>query len=361
MMQTSRVAAAAAAVAIGFGVTLAGVAAGDDDEMITGVDADVEDEAAEFETDPDDEFDESSGEVGEGDEIDEESEVEREPDASTDGGGEATESTEPRNDPVDVDPESTEPEETELEATVPDSTVPASTAPETTVSDELDDVRCVPTISVVLVSGEQVDLVVEASEGATSWRVLDADGSFVISLDDQDVVEVVEVLRNVRFFQGAPVNFFGLCDEVGPANIDDVPTGESGGIGDEVDGEVESASVDFPCSDRALSQLRDWLLDDEIARLDDLGEVQLALAARLDGVGGRDIDEWFTQFEDELVRFRTFERGCPEELERGFTSDGMFCAVSRISADDGLFTYFEIVAPAVMSDCTYEPDENGEF
>lgn len=339
-MKTSRVAAAAAAVAIGFGVTLAGVVVGDDNAN--------DDTEAEADADGNDELDAAEQASTPVEDPDEAELIEPEPTNSADR---PVDETQPTTPVLDDQPGST------VEPPAPDGPVSAD-------ADEgidIDDVRCVATISVALDTGEQLDYVVEASEGATAWRVFDVDGQFVISRDDEAVVEVVEVLRNVRFFQGAPVNFFDVCDEVGPADDSASNSDAASDTSNDPGTGNALAVLNFPCSDRALNQLRQLLLDEETAVLDDVSEVQLALAIRLDQLGGSDLDTWLAELERELVGFRSFSDECPAAVESGFTRSGVFCAAARISADDSLFDFLVTVVPTAMSDCTYEPDPGGEF
>jgi hypothetical protein len=122
--------------------------------------------------------------------------------------------------------------------TVPDTSVlPEDAKPDTAVDSDVERVECVQTIAVGYVDGARGDYVVVEDLGDSSYLVLDADGQFEISARDPNVEELLLVARNVRFFQDAAVNFLDVCADLG---------GDEGGIGGDIEsfGEVPSATAE---------------------------------------------------------------------------------------------------------------------
>jgi hypothetical protein len=78
-----------------------------------------------------------------------------------------------------------------------------------------DGVRCVDTIAVVYADGASADFVVLEQPDSSSFLVLDVDGTFVISSSDSNIDEVVAVARDVRFFEGAAIEFGDVCTDLG--------------------------------------------------------------------------------------------------------------------------------------------------
>jgi hypothetical protein len=207
-MNTSRLVAGIAALAVGFGVTLVGVALADDEGADT-----TRTEAS------DDPTPRTLDDEVRQDDVD----VTDPPDADV------TEVSSPPTPPF-VSTTSTiarEPNETNPAQTTTTIDLDQKDVDET----DLDGIRCAETISVVYANGTRADYVVLETLDASSFLVLDVDGEFEVSARDTDVEELVLVFRNVRFFQGAAIEFLDVCTDLG---------------GDEgiVDDEIESIRTD---------------------------------------------------------------------------------------------------------------------
>jgi hypothetical protein len=202
-MTGRRVVAALGALAVGIGVTLAGVVLADDE--------------------PDGGAETSVTEVADDEQVRQEEVDVVEPDEA---------------EVSEVVPAEEPPLPAETSPTVPESSaLPEEAKPDTTVDSDVERVECVQTIAVEFVDGGRGDYVVVEDLGDSSYVVLDADGQFEISAFDSNVEELLVVARNVRFFQGAAVNFLDVCADLG---------GDEGGIGGDIEsfGEVPSATAE---------------------------------------------------------------------------------------------------------------------
>jgi hypothetical protein len=202
-MTASRIVAALAALAVGCGVTVVGAVVADD-EAPSRVETQESDDSSEAPQD---------------------NELRQDDVDDTDSPGtNVSEATPPS-------PASTVPLDATPLPSPPSTATPLPDDPPPATNNELDQgnldgVKCVETISVVYSDGRRADYVVVETLEASSFVVLDADGEFEVSARDPDVEELVLVSRNVRFFQGAAINFLDVCSDLG---------GDEGGLGDAIE------------------------------------------------------------------------------------------------------------------------------
>jgi len=342
-MNPSRIVSGIAALAIGFAITLVGVAAQDDTTSAN--DAPAGQEASD--SPPDDE-------IFEDDDVD-----------LSDEGDEGEEPDEAQQSEVEAD----EPDPAEVEVPVPSE--PPVTEPATTVTtappgnnsrpvDEPSDstqFECVDTITILYDNGDEEDAVVGEQLADDAWLIFTPDGEFVVSLDDDEVIDVRENRRVVSFDDGG-IDFLGGCEVLG--EIGDSTSGSSGSSPDGgSDPQLERSSAVFPCSDQALVDFRQVVGAGDIFADSEVEEFQLLLAIRLGQLGGRIADDWFVSLDDQFNGFRTFPNGCPLVVENGFTQEGAFCAAGRVSADERLIAFLRTAVPTVMVGCTYDLGQDG--
>ena len=227
-MNASRPVAALAAVAIGFGVTLLGVALADDSNdadndtlVVATPTGDASDDRGAGDNSNEGADAPDSGDIDIAGEVDVD-------DAAAD---DADELVEPR--PRDTDqalppttvadtvadttPDSV-PDTTPVATDVPEAPTPrppATTDDDDEASNGSDDVQCVDTISVESEGGDRFDFVVVERGSGGTWLVRSVDGVFEVSLDDPGVVRITDVRRDVFFVQGAAVDFLDTCDVLG--------------------------------------------------------------------------------------------------------------------------------------------------
>ena len=364
-MNASRPVAALAAVAIGFGVTLAGVAFTDDDAASDSELVDVTDDPA-----GDGSLEELDDDLPDGDEpasdpdVDADASIEPMPDDDNDDdidGDGALPDTVPDDGPdeetdpaIDESPDTVPPPETPTETPggTPDAPTPRppTTEDDGGVFDDLGEVECVDTISVEFFDGDRFDFVVAERGTGGTWLVLEVDGPFELSQDDPGIVRVTEVRREVLFLEGAAVEFFDTCDDLGG----------SLGTESEDDGLEQGLIRDFPCSSSAQSSVRALLDDTEIQAFDDFDELLLAVAIDLSALGRSSESVWLDQLTDIADSFRTFDDGCSALIESELQRGALLCAAPLVVSGDEIAEFLVTVAPLALDECLYDLTLDGD-
>jgi hypothetical protein len=317
-MNSSRIVAAIAALAIGFGVTIVGINVADDpgDVVATAGSTDSDGEAAEAQQDEAEAEPPPDAEV-----VDETAAVEQVPQSTNAGNSSQSDDEPPR------------------------------------------DSECEQVLVVFTGSGQVLILAIERGE------VEEADGDVFVRGSD------VTVEEEFRAREVVPV--LGVLDDrLGSRSVEDCQSGEfyeatvavdfeagdDESVSGEVSGEEESAvpGERFPCSDEAFDSLLDNLGGlEQTALATDADVFVRVIARRLARFGTSSVEAWEVDVRGAFDRFLEAD-GCSAELEDAFIAGdgaGFFCAAANVSADNRLFVYLDDAVPNLMEGCQYDPEE----
>lgn len=351
-MNSQRLVAAVAALAIGFGVTLIGVAVDDGDEVVVTADA-------------------SEGEVADVQDV-------GDPSAGADEPAEQEE--EPADEP--------EPAEVESPATTDGSAQsqeapsrPAETAPATSVEMEMEEVddfddsglpldgpACVDVVT-LSVDSVPVEFVVVAIQPGSLLELLGRRGAFVVQLSEGFVPDFVP--RIVEFDDGLPVEFGDVCDDGDSFEDGDDPFADDDPtIGGSADGSIvpceglDIATGAVEVFDALSPRYGDVLSFDDPS---DLEAYRFLVAATAERTAAGSFSDFFEAVESTTSAFRT---ECPFDID-SFTAferivelfiedelddadyDELLCNLARLSADSRLVDFLGGPAQAFDTNCDY--------
>lgn len=326
-MNRTRIVAAVAALAIGFGITIVGLNTADDpDAVIATVDS--------AETEPsEDEIDAAGG---------------------ADGGQE--------DEAADSPPDGDVVDDTAQVDMAPSSTDPGASSQAD--NDPAAQSECEPVLVVFTGSGEILIFSIERGE------VEEVDGEVFLRGSDATIEEQFRTRQIERVL--------GVLDErLGGRSVEDCQSGEyfeatvgvdfdvadDESVSGELAGEPDDApgGVRFPCSDDAFAGLFDELGGlEQTALASDADVFVRVIARRLARFGTSSVEEWEPDVRDAFGRFVEAE-GCSTEFEEAFVADSagtdFFCAAANVSADDRLYEFFVDAVPNQIVGCQYDPEE----
>ncbi|MFK7916659.1 MAG: hypothetical protein AB8G14_01160 [Ilumatobacter sp.] len=368
-MNPQRLVAAVAALAIGFGVTLAGVIVADEDSTAS---SNQVDEPVAAQDDADDDI-----------EVEETDDVEEADDA---GGVEQEEAPAPEPAPAEAEPavDSDDAESQQPSQEAP-SQSPESPPEQPGNQDEAgDEAECQLVYVVVGVDGKVAvlgeDELFLAGDGSVFLPGAD------VSLDDLSVVQEVSVRVAVLVRAGGTGDVFidceteALIEERDPDELideidrilDDVSTGDPTGGGDSGSADA-GVSLDFPCGTPLLAAIEQTYIDQfgvDIGSDTDYAIVLVSLAQRVTAVSiefnrpENDLEFWVNELQGPFVGFRDDLATAGRDIVEACsllgdnlspstqTRDGFFCAVGQLASDDELLEFLDGLVP-VAADCAY--------